>query len=352
MKKKDASFWSDIKVLDERLKRDPDSFCFARLSEIYLKVGLVSDALHAARTGVSKHPGYLAGQRALAMACNASGLTDESRIILENVTAAMPEDVDVQKILAKLYVAAGDNASAIRTYQTVLDFRPDDKECALELEALQHASSICSNVDLTCTQIDMESGAIAENNSEDEIIELSESDIIEEELEAEISLVTTSNVSGVASVNHDPLSTLTLAELYEKQGFLTKAREIYQTVLAEDPGNTKLLAKIAQLEDHEPAPVKISEDFFVAGFDEEPASSEPEVSEDELSPMESQSVGFFSESISGPVEPEFFAAENYDDVSIPLESKPFAPLSCKAADNIVDTLGDWLENIRRIKACR
>ena len=72
MKKKDASFWSDIKTLDERLQREPDSFCFARLSEIYLKVGLVADALHTARTGVAKHPGYMAGQRALALACNRS----------------------------------------------------------------------------------------------------------------------------------------------------------------------------------------------------------------------------------------------------------------------------------------
>ena len=75
MKKKDSSSWSEIKSLDERLAREPDSFCFARLSEVYLKVGLVADALHTARQGVAKHPGYLAGQRALAMACNANGLS-------------------------------------------------------------------------------------------------------------------------------------------------------------------------------------------------------------------------------------------------------------------------------------
>ena len=125
--KKDASFWSDIKSLDERLKKDPQSFCFARLSEIYLKVGLVADALHTARTGVAKHPGYLAGQRALGMACNASGLQDECRTILERVTAAMPEDVEAQKILAGLYVTNGDHESAIRIYETVLEFRPDDR---------------------------------------------------------------------------------------------------------------------------------------------------------------------------------------------------------------------------------
>lgn len=349
MKKKDASFWSDIKLLDERLKRDPDSFCFARLSEIYLKVGLVADALHVARTGVSKHPGYLAGQKALALACNASGLSDESRVILEQVTAAMPEDLDAQKILASLYVVAGDISSAKRTYHTVLDFWPDDKECTVELEALQSKNS---SADSTFAQINMKSGSLDEDSCIDEIIELSESDIIEEALEDETSLVITTNVSGASTAHHDPLSTLTLAELYEKQGFLTKAREIYQTVLAEDPSNTKLLVKIAQLEEHERAPEKTLQNIVAAGFDGETDFSEPEVCEDVLSQLESQSVEFLSESISGTVEPEFFATEAYEDVSIPFESKPFAPLSCKAADNIADTLGVWLENIRRIKACR
>lgn len=46
-----ASFWTDIKNLEEQLAKSPDSFCFARLSDVYLKVGLVDDALHVARQG-------------------------------------------------------------------------------------------------------------------------------------------------------------------------------------------------------------------------------------------------------------------------------------------------------------
>jgi len=51
-----ASFWTDIKNLEEQLAKNPDSLCFARLSEIYLKTGLIDDALHTARLGVTKHP--------------------------------------------------------------------------------------------------------------------------------------------------------------------------------------------------------------------------------------------------------------------------------------------------------
>jgi len=65
------SFWTDIKTLEEQLANSPDSFCFARLADVYLKVGLVDDALHTARRGVAKHPCYLSGQRALSLACHA-----------------------------------------------------------------------------------------------------------------------------------------------------------------------------------------------------------------------------------------------------------------------------------------
>lgn len=373
MKKKDASFWSDIKALDERLTREPDSFCFARLSEIYLKVGLVADALHTARTGVARHPGYLAGQRALAMACNASGLHDESRAILERVTAAMPEDVEAQKLLASLYVAAGDHTAAIRTYGTVLDFRPDDVGSAVELETLRHGSFAPPP----------EQAAVVPD--EDEIIELSESDIHEEPSGEEMEVLTSAGTGGGALDHHDPLSTLTLAELYEQQGFQSKALEIYQTLLADDPRNPRLLAKVAELGDQEPLQESIPEQAIATTTEEELDLAEPEAFEAIPAPVESQlfepvtdtiadvavpefsvpevyepvSTPFaaqhsepISETIVGTVESDFSAFESHEDASAPAASNVFAPLAHKAADNVVETLDVWLENIRRIKACR
>ncbi len=47
MQQDNSSFWTDIKTFEEQLAKSPDSYCFARLSEVYLKVtggGLVSFA--------------------------------------------------------------------------------------------------------------------------------------------------------------------------------------------------------------------------------------------------------------------------------------------------------------------
>ena len=48
--------------------------------------------------------------------------------------------------------------------------------------------------------------------------------------------------------HHDPLSTLTLAELYEQQGFIAKALDIYRTILADDPANAAAPGQDCQLE--------------------------------------------------------------------------------------------------------
>jgi hypothetical protein len=122
-----------------------------------------------------------------------------------------------------------------------------------------------------------------------------------------------------SSEQHDPLSTLTLAELYEQQGFIVKALDIYRAILTDDPDNAQLQAKIASL---------VSKDTTSQNTTEQPAT--PYLDDDQ--------------------EPFAFAA--LGGVSAPLESQVFSPLAHQAADNVVGTLESWLDNIRRIKACR
>jgi hypothetical protein len=209
-----------------------------------------------------------------------------------------------------------------------------------------------------------------------------------------------------------------LAELYEQQGFLPKALEIYRTILADDPENALLLAKVARLEGHESFSDAPPEDAAADDFDEEPylyapvASDEAPVAIDEApvafeeapvafeeapvafeeapvafeeAPVafEEAAVEFdeapvafdeapvsfeeapvaideapvaFEGSLEAQesqfIEPEFAPFGAREDTSASLESGAFAPLAHQTADNVVDTLDTWLENIRRIKACR
>jgi tetratricopeptide (TPR) repeat protein len=385
------SFWSDIKNLEGQLAKSPDSLCFARLAEVYLKVGLIDDALHVARLGTAKHPRYLSGQKALAQACHAKGESAEALAALELVTEALPEDVASQKLLGRLLAGEGRQDDARRAFKTALEFAPDDAECRIELQALERALGVTSA-----------------DEDDEEIIEdleiLDDIEIVDEdEAEPGFSVAEAAEEqepAPAAGLVHDPLSTGTLAELYVKQGFIHKALEIYRTILADNPGHAATAQRVAELErldtpaevapafeyafeeDTEveaeveaepavvPAPVFETAPVFEAepavavtpvfeaapafeAFEPEPAvEPEPDFVPEPVAEADGSAEGFSPEFQMEPApEPAqkftFSALE-----AVVAESRAALVAPQGVADNALSTLEGWLENIRRIKSCR
>ena len=162
-------------------------------------------------------------------------------------------------------------------------------------------------------------GYVGMLDEDEDIYELSMDDIVYDEEEEELKPVAAAAVDVSAPVRHDPLSTLTLAELYEQQGFIPKALDIYRSILVDDPDNVQLQAKISQLEQQVSAAKDLPVQF------ETPDNAD---------------------------EPEPFASAAFEGMSAPPAARDFSPLVHNQADNVVGTLENWLENIRRIKACR
>lgn len=313
-----SSLSAEIKDLEERLANSPDSFCFAKLSELYLKQGSVDDALFTARQGVAKHPAYLAGQRALALACHAKGLHDESLVLLRQVTAALPEDLEALKLLGRLSSGIGDREAARRAYQTVLEFYPQDVESRLELQSPGDPGAL----DPSRASVDWDDN--------EEIIE--DLEILEEDQPDDRSplqpMISAPAFPTSAEAQHDPLSTGTLAELYVSQGFIHKALDIYRDILADNPASGAVSARVAELEQlaqaTQPSPPS-DEDFY-----EDESAGTPEVVQPLMSSVPQQE--------SVPAAPVWSAGSD-----LPQQG---------AADNALETLEGWLENIRRVKSCR
>ncbi len=345
MQQDNSSFWTDIKTFEEKLAKSPDSFCFARLSEVYLKVGLIDDALHTARQGVAKHPGFISGQRALAMACHAKGLTNECLSALKRVTEAIPEDQLSQKLLGRLSNDIGDRDAARLAFRTVMEFAPDDVECQLELELLERPSGVAASY------------VSSAEDDEEEIIEdleiLEELDIYEEdspEFESEFQKSTVES-SAPAELKHDPLSTGTLAELYVSQGFIHKALDIYRTILADDPANSSVNARISELE-------RLDSSAETTVFDdEEYCDDESEVvpsqlTESSVIPANAPFVDAYSEQTLSPYSSTGSISNKEDSFVTPINSVSTVLPASGIADNALRTLEGWLENIRRIRSCR
>lgn len=147
------------------------------------------------------------------------------------------------------------------------------------------------------------SGAGEETFEDPEIIDFEEADILEEgSFEEE-----ETRRSVAAAEQQDPLSTATLAELYVQQGHVGKALGIYRALLAEDPSNAHIRARIANLEATETGSPAVADS--AAG-----AEAELPVREELMPPV---------------------------DDSIPSRS-----------ESAIATMEEWLDAIGRIKACR
>ncbi len=313
-----TSFWTDIKHLEEQLAKSPDSFCFARLSDVYFKVGLIDDALHVARHGVVKHPRYLSGQKALSLACLAKGLNSEALAALEIVTESLPEDISSQKLLGRLYAGIGNYAAACQAFRTALEFAPEDEECRIELELIERSTGSDG------------AGVVSGEEGEDEIIDDLEiledehSDLEQMETESQYQPSSLFVLDEVPVSRHDPLSTGTLAELYVTQGFIHKALEIYRAILTDNPSDRGIAERVAELE------------AMDAGTTE----------------LDSESDGTFEEELgevpTSGVPTEMFIQESETAV---ITNTPNVPPE-GTADNALATFNGWLENIRRIKSCR
>ncbi len=273
-----TSFWTDIKQYEAVLERDPASYAFIPLSNLYRKIGLFDDALAVAQRGCSRHPNLVAGQLSLGLACHELGLTAKCRHALENVVRITPENVEAQRILSRMYADAGEHTAAESSLRIILSLAPNDLESRVIQDSLYRArgagdsgplpeqadvdETVISGLDETptvrlypseveratetsrITDLPDEETFLAEAG-DDEILDLDDACIIEdlEEISDEVSEV----VPYEAVPDQAPLVSATMAELYVKQGFNDLAIGIYRQLVAANPTDVDLLTRLDEL---------------------------------------------------------------------------------------------------------
>jgi tetratricopeptide (TPR) repeat protein len=189
MEQQDSSFWADIKKYEDTLERDPNSYCFAPLSELYRKLGMVDDAINVAKRGCENHPEYIGGYMALGRAYFEKGMNAEARDALERVVRVTPDNLLAQRILSKIYMDAGEVEAAEGSLKTILSQNPDDSESKILLDSLAMTGGVIAQQVAGTEDKVREAGGTETVNSQpgfisgeeyEEIIDLLESDIIEE----------------------------------------------------------------------------------------------------------------------------------------------------------------------------
>ncbi|MRR53559.1 MAG: tetratricopeptide repeat protein [Deltaproteobacteria bacterium] len=335
MEKESTSFWADIKKYEDNLTKDPNSYCFAPLSELYRKLGLLDDAVAVAKQGIATHPLYVGGFMALGRALYEKGSRDEAKAALEKVVLATPENLLAQRILSQIYQEEGNLPAAERALQLLVTFNPEDTESSIALEVLQKSMHVSAD----CNPLAAPSPDLVENSSKEtsevfcsaeeahlsvptQLEEVPESSDAENSLDqswfADDSFSfaeTPETETGIL-----PLPTVTLAELYEVQGFLEKALDVYQDLLKKDPESHLLQERVTALS------------IRLAG-------------ESNLTLTESICAASDIEDTGLPQVTSTAELTEYDPGCI-------CPNGQGADDKTLDVLGQWLEAIRRRKVCR
>jgi tetratricopeptide (TPR) repeat protein/predicted regulator of Ras-like GTPase activity (Roadblock/LC7/MglB family) len=200
---------SEILDLKKKLEENSDSLIFAVLADAYRKQGNLTEAFNVCRKGLEKHPSYTSARIVLGRINQAQGKIEDAASNFKKVLEIDPENLMAHALLGSIYMEENDYQTAIEEYQKVLTLNPDDEEAQSSLKR-----------------------AIEKAAGEQKSIKFPQKETSPEENKNNFKETT---------------STLTIAELYLKQGHYDKAIEVYQELLADDPQNLMLRQKLSEV---------------------------------------------------------------------------------------------------------
>ncbi len=192
--------------------KDPSSTAFVPLAEAYRQIGLLDDALEAARLGTKMLPHFSPGFSTLGRILGQMGKIDEA---MSSYAKAFSIDRQSQAALvgiARLHLIRGERDMARKILKQAEEFHPDDEKITDMLNALDLPRPWA------------------------EIKKASELQAVAPQSEATV------DASG------EPIPTATLAEIYVKQGLMDKALKVYRDILEQSPDNVKAQERIQQLQ--------------------------------------------------------------------------------------------------------
>jgi tetratricopeptide (TPR) repeat protein len=251
--------------------KDPSSTAFVPLAEAYRQIGLLDDALEAARLGTEMLPHFSPGFSTMGRILGQMGRLDES---MSSYARALSIDRQSQAALvglSRLHLVRGERDQARKILQQAKEFHPDDEKISDMLVAL----------DLPRPWADIKQASQAHQQG-------SSHEIASDEPDA-------------------PIATATLAEIYVKQGLLDKALEVYQGILVQTPENASAHKRIMQLQE-------------MLGAEVKPFAEDVQVSEESL-----QEPAHVVSSVEEPIES---TCASMEEVQVPQsEPKDVSPLA-------------------------
>ncbi len=193
--------------------KDPSSTAFVPLAEAYRQIGLMDDALEAARLGTRMLPHFSPGFSTLGRILGQMGHIDDAMSAYAKALSIDRQSQAGLVGLARLHLIRSERDQARKILKQAEEFHPDDRKIADMLIALDLPRPWSKIKQADQAQVNVPPEATKTDEPEESI------------------------------------STATLAEIYVKQGLLDKAVKVYQDILKQNPNNDAARDRMLQLQE-------------------------------------------------------------------------------------------------------
>ncbi|MCR9203698.1 MAG: tetratricopeptide repeat protein, partial [Halobacteriovoraceae bacterium] len=248
---------------EKALEEDPRSRVFAPLAESYRKVGLLENAFQVLKKGLRYNPDYLLGYLCLAQCYMDKGESSLCYTTLRPLISQNRDNLKLQKLFAQSAYSTENFEEALDTYKYILYLQPKDSESIERVRELE--SRLSEDVfhtqpteevtfDVEDLKVTPESDKILDDWVQLDLSREEESDLEDVEEEEwlvgkpeEVEEFEEESFAPPEPENVTPVITHTLVDLYLKQGYMDKARELLEKILELQPNNQETLERLAEL---------------------------------------------------------------------------------------------------------
>ena len=169
--------------------------------------------MRVCKKGLEKHPTYTSARVVLGRIYQENGKAEEAMSEFKKVLELDTENLMAHSLLGSIFMNKNDFQAAIEEYQKILTLNPDDEDTQQSLkQAIEKAAS-----EQKGSKSEKKDSAPTEKKNQ----------------------------------TKESTASVTIADLYLKQGHFDKAVEVYQELLASDPQNLMLRQKLMEIVDRQ-----------------------------------------------------------------------------------------------------
>ena len=235
----------EIKKLQKICDQNPTSILFARLADGLLQRGEVTRAIEVCRRGLRYRPSYTTGHVVMGKCYQAAGHYEEARLVFQRVLQLDAGHLAAHWYMGKIALQLGRDDLALKYFEQARARDPFSPELIEQIRKLK-------GEELEEEQDNGPEAADANTDSGDQEV-VSENEVfaqalLEEDIEDDLDTLVTSLKREPKSGREAPvIATETLAELYASQGLIQEAIAVLEQVIAREPDNEHIIARLDEL---------------------------------------------------------------------------------------------------------